>query len=242
MYFIISGEGSSDVGCDTENPGPLMNALKVLAGEVSDQEFRYEIISRTKLAEKNHSMKRFRKFMYMRGQKNPSPNQAEFAICAETLAQLAMEYGEDAGVVLFRDCDFPASVKDTDHYYKEQVKSIERGFSRAQFKNGVPMVPKTRSECWLLCCYQENPYSDCARFERLSGSDKSPNSAKKKLAEFFGCSESHIYEYVSGEDVKWDRIDCPSFLFFKKRFQHVVQRLSHLSTTFSEIETIMSNE
>lgn len=241
MFFIISGEGPSDVGCETNNPGPLLDALIVLAGEVSDLEFRYELISRSQISLNAKCSRESAKSIRMRGYKSNYPEHAMLFRFAEVLSRMALsKEDKDTGVVLFHDCDFTSAENNPDRYYKEQVASIESGFRSANFRNGVPMVPKTRSESWFLCHYQENPYSNCARFEALSGSDNSPKSGKKLLAAYFGCHESQIYERIHPDEIDWEQIDCPSFLFFKNRFQHVVERLSHVPTTMQESKTLMS--
>ena len=47
MFFYVSGEGNSDLGVDTTQPGPLMYALISLAETESEELFSYEIVSRS---------------------------------------------------------------------------------------------------------------------------------------------------------------------------------------------------
>ena len=51
MFFLITGEGNSDVGRETASPGPLICALETLAKTVTEEELIYEIFSRSALAE-----------------------------------------------------------------------------------------------------------------------------------------------------------------------------------------------
>jgi len=44
---------------------------------------------------------------------------------------------------------------------------------------GVAMIPKPKSEAWLLCALKNKPYESCEKLEDRSGNDDSPNSLKK---------------------------------------------------------------
>ncbi len=53
--------------------------------------------------------------------------------------------------VLFRDSDGTAS--SGRGLWEDKRKSIEDGFGEAGFDYGVPMIPKPKSEAWLLCAF-----------------------------------------------------------------------------------------
>lgn len=92
---------------------------------------------------------------------------------------------EDKGIaVLFRDCDGTRSTGNS--LWREKWDSMRRGFQRSGYSRGVPMLPKPKSEAWLLCAAKKSPYQNCAALEDLSGNDNSPNAAKKKLDAAFG--------------------------------------------------------
>ena len=96
-------------------------------------------------------------------------------------AAKALEQEKDDSVVavLFRDSDGTHS--SSRGLWKDKQESISRGFKIENFGNGVPMVPKPKSEAWLLCALKANPYQHCIGLENESGNDRSPNSLKKQL-------------------------------------------------------------
>lgn len=79
--------------------------------------------------------------------------------------------------VLFRDGDGTRSVPRAD--WERKVASIERGFELVSFDAGVPMVPRPKSEAWLLCALKPQAYTHCDSLEDAPGNDASPNSLKK---------------------------------------------------------------
>lgn len=242
MFFIISGEGNSDIGKSNEHPGPLVTCLEKLSEFVSDDTFCYDIISESELTARTKEITRDRKMMLLPGSKYKSRNLSHIRRLAHTLGYLAQKQ-KDAGALLFRDCDFTHSEISNPHeYYQDMVKSIETGFAMADgFKFGVAMVPKMRSETWLLAHYQKTPYMNSDRFEELPANDKAEHSAKAILAQFLNCSIGELYEHITPEDIDWDKIDCSSFLFFKKRFLYVLNSLSHQKAECTEADTLLSS-
>ena len=245
MHFLLMGEGASDLGSEN-NPGPLIVPLERLARDITGKEeegFPYGYVRKTQVenAAKSFEREQSRKKILLRGKKRKFATLASFERMATGLGLVALSSGKNTGAVFFHDCDYTRSeVSPSDKYYEQLVCSIERGFEQARFQCGVPMVPKPRSESWFLCHYQKHPYRNCRRFEDLPANDAARNSGKKKLAEFLGCPENQIYQKIEPEKVDWSRIDAPSFLFFKKRFQHVVERLTNRPFTYPEQETLMS--
>ena len=79
------------------------------------------------------------------------------------------------------------------------------------------------------------------RFEELPANDKAEHSAKAILAQFLNCSVGELYEHITPEDIDWDKIDCSSFLFFKKRFLYVLNSLSHQKAECTEADTLLSS-
>ena len=240
MYFVLSGEGNSDLGYSEEHPGVLVRLLEKLANDISDEDFGYEFATRSDLAAKIPKDSDSSRKMLLRGNRR----KYEFLITvqrqAEALARIALDF-DNTGAVFFHDCDYTQSeVNDAEKYYQQLVVSMEQGFNTVNYRNGVPMVPKPRSESWLLCHYQDTPYENCARFEDLPANDRAETSGKKQLARFFNCRESQIYEHINIEEIDWAKIDAPSFMFFKNRFQHVVERLTGQRVTMPETATMMT--
>ena len=239
MYFLVYGEGNSDIGFQGNNPGPLICALEKLAETVSEEVFSFDYVSRSELGDIAKSIPKDNKSMRIRGKMNSQPGIILVRRQAQALAIKAKAI-TDTGVVLFHDCDYSAKIKNGQRYYEEMVKAAQDGFKQAVFSNGVPMIPNPRSESWLLCHYQEEPYKNGNYFENLPANDSASGSGKNLLAQFFNCKISEVYRlHIQGEDIDWNRIAAPSFLFFKKRFLHVIQRITHQNITIPEAETLM---
>jgi len=238
MFFYVSGEGHSDVGVDTEHPGLLIDALRTLAESVSDEEFNYEIVPRLNLVKMAKCMPLNRKAMLYRGKKREDAGTFVVQKEAMALAKKAQE-DENAGAVFFHDCDYPNNVNG-ERYYRQMVRAVQSGFAMASsFRHGVPMIPKPRSESWLLCCYQKVPYMIDNYFEDVPANDTAAGSGKKLLASFFNCKVNEIYKHIHVNEIEWQRIKAPSFLFFKQRFIHVVEGLTHKPFTVPEEDTLM---
>ncbi len=119
--------------------------------------------------------------------------------------------------VLFRDGDgvraTPAS------QWQDKVNSMQRGFALVACQSGVPMVPRPKSEAWLLCALRPPGYANCAALEDASGNDASPTALKKQLAALCGGSNpsaAQQADWVITGTVDPLRIDMPSFNAFKQ--------------------------
>ena len=109
---------------------------------------------------------------------------AHFFKEARALARLAKEEAVNdrtpRGVVLFRDADGTRSTERG--LYEAKVKSICDGFMSEDFDFGVPMIPKPKSEAWLICALKSDAYQNCGVLEaELSGNDNAPEPAKARL-------------------------------------------------------------
>ncbi len=133
----------------------------------------------------------------------------------------------DCGAIYFKDMDF-SSNENRDKYYEALISAMHSGFDNADFRKDVPMVPKTRSESWMLCIVDKNAARK-SYYENLPGSDNSPNSGKKVLADALGCSEKENYTKLSGkiENYDWDILSAPSFVFFKNRLHVIAASILH---------------
>ena len=229
--FITCGEGTSDlyVARDGRQDGPLKIAVDKLLNSFwrDSHGFEFRAVGRNQLSKATKNQ-RPKLGAVVRGHKEKYPGLRSVAAFAACLAQMAQIEGDDWGVIFFEDLDFHADT-DIEDFYKAKIGAMHKGFDLAQFKKGVPMVPKPRSESWLLCYYQETPYEIGNYFENLAGSDQSLNSGKKRVARFFGVHENQIYGRIKEriDDIDWSRIDAPSFVFFKNRLHFVSAALLH---------------
>lgn len=236
MILLLSGEGPTDIG-----------SCAGMTGEASGANFdegpMAMVIDRLVTPIWNYSPKSTEAFVFIsesaldskskeiRGMSLPGTKKAKgtalFGKQARALARLAKERTADecpVGAVLFRDADGTRS--DPKTLWKDKHESIENGFAAEGFALGVAMVPKPKSEAWLLCAAQENPYNNCVRFEDVSGNDRSPNNAKDLLAEALGKTgktPDDICDLIDANVIDALRIDMPSYNHFRNRMEEVAR-------------------
>ena len=241
IRFLVSGEGGSDVGVTTDAPGPLVSAIRHVVEINVGEELEYAIVSRKDLQEKarpknGHDRKKLR----LRGARQENGKVVYMRAKAKALALLAGDEPE-RGAILFSDCDYThgeVSPSMTKKFFLDLVRAMEAGFHDAnEFRYGVPMVPRPRSESWFLCHYQRDPYTKT--YEDLPANDSSGGDGKHLLARFFNCNATvpEIYSHINPDEVNWGRINASSFLFFITRLQNVAERLAHRATMVLEKET-----
>ena len=131
-----------------------------------------------------------------------------------------MELNDAVVAVLFHDSDDTASAERG--LWDDKWRSMKAGFAEEGFSKGVPMIPKPKSEAWLLCALKENPYQACANLEDRSGKGMK-NELKKRLAGLGRtASREDLREIVNDRTVDIDRIDMPSFRKFRCRLEKVI--------------------
>jgi hypothetical protein len=93
------------------------------------------------------------------------------------------------------------------------------------------MIPKTRSESWLLCLLDSKGCAEVNYFEDLPMSDKSPNSGKKVLATLLKVPEDESYSCIEEkrDTFDWIGLQAPSFLVFRDRLKIVSAKLLNLN-------------
>jgi hypothetical protein len=240
MWFLASGEGPSDIGrckqydpcCDGDFvPGPMgLLADQVIEGrcEISaiSQGMMYAL---SKRALKKHS--KYPRAMRLRGRKRPAETVYYFhnaCVLAQHAKVLEVEQGQKVVAILFRDADGTHSAGRGERDAK--VQSMLDGFAFEGFVRGVPMVPKPKSEAWLLCALkQKEPYRHCGSLEDASGNDASPQSLKKQLASALGYAESvvpaaDLADLVSDRRVDAMKLSMPSFVEFRERLEQVIDQ------------------
>ena len=242
MILMLSGEGKSDMGQMMPGksgmvyePGPMAWIVDRLAKkcinysllDLQDQGAEcVQFVSERELMEHDRPSKPGSPLL--RGLKR-GHGTALFTRNAQVLGRLAKNLGrnrqEDVIAVLFRDADKTnACNADT---WEEKRQSIENGFALAEFHNGVPMVPRPKSEAWLLCALKNPPYQHCNALEEASGNDVSPRSLKKQLATVVG------HDPTTQEQADWVRtgridpecIEMPSFTVFRKALNRVLDNV-----------------
>lgn len=89
------------------------------------------------------------------------------------------------------------------------------------------MLPKPKSEAWLLCAGQTVQHSHAA-LEDISGNDDSPNSAKNKWEAFMGAPQNATAEadWCASNPQDWLNLPTmPSFRAFYERFDEVAKAI-----------------
>jgi hypothetical protein len=241
MYVLFSGEGPSDLGrcdlglarCDAADfqTGPMGWVVDQLIESFQGFEFSHiesgcvSFVSETYLAENKAPPTQKAR---LPGKKKPPETQYYFEN-ARALALAARTKSEEINgdkviAVLFRDSDGTASAGRGD--WENKRKSILAGFTEENYEYGVAMIPKPKSEAWLLCALKENPYQHCQPLEDESGNDNSPNSLKAQLAHALTgeVSAQHINDMLINQEINVHEIDMPSFNAFKENLQDVIQK------------------
>lgn len=246
MKLLISGEGKRDLGeCNNSqhqcsdgdfNPGPMAVWLAriweaLVHYNLLDTPEAVLYVSVTALAEKaKHSGKRMQS---LRGTKQVVET-GEFFNNAKHLGLIAKQLASDHAVpvmaVLFHDTDNKRSAPG--QLWQTKWDSMVNGFIATDFDFGVPMVPKPKSEAWLLCAGRTARHSH-AVLENISGNDKSPNSAKDQWDVFMGSPQTAASEaeWCATHPSDWQNLlTMPSFKAFYDRFHEVANAMLHPRT------------
>lgn len=231
MKLVLSGEGATDlgavrVGSNGEQfvPGPMALIVDKLLEHNHTSYSLIEsheaggdciaFIDETKLtlsAKKGPTL--LPGIKYGKGNSYYTKNAQCLGLHAKSISE--NEAGTPVIAVLFRDGDGTNS-KDE---WSKKINSMRRGFELVKFQTGVPMVPRPKSEAWIICALRTPAYSDCASLEDESGNDNSSNSLKDQLARLCGGlhpSAETQADWVREGKVDPSRIEMPSFSVFKE--------------------------
>jgi hypothetical protein len=243
MFFLFSGEGVSDMGSGKselavnqgENyfPGPMA----VIADHVIEKKLGFSAldtfccgyVSENLLSVRAVELKAAKKSLGLPGKKRGKETRYFFNN-ARVLSRISKEQetvrNDEVIAVLFRDSDETSSAGRG--LWEEKRQSMLDGFNEEDFSKGVPMIPKPKSEAWLICALKRNAYQNCQALENRSGNDNSPRSLKKELAKILGekVTPDLLCEKVR-KDVDIDQIEMPSFHSFRDRLEEIIQRRSH---------------
>ncbi len=241
MWLLLSGEGVSDMGqcipatdfC--ELPEFKAGAMAWFVDQCIELELGYSVmdcacirfIAKPKLAALSKSLADKKK-LRLSGTKQAKEtlyyrrNARALAIEAK---KLEAELKDSVVSVLFRDADGTQSSERGE--WQAKWDSMLDGFTDEAFERGVPMIPKPKSEAWLLCAVKNNPYQQCAALENESGNDDSPNALKKQLAVALNgqTSATELVDKITSRQIDVSRIDMPSLQAFKSRLHAVITHL-----------------
>jgi hypothetical protein len=231
MFLILSGEGRSDIGTSDQEIGPMTKLVDLLITKqieysLIDVNF-YAIFSEKDLAKK---AKEEIKPRSKKGRKHAYETRS-FHNNARALALLSHQKAQEIGgntpliLILFRDTD--GSVSSDRGIWKIKWEAMIAGFEAEQIFTGVPMIPKPKSEAWILCALEKR-YQNCAKLEDESGNDASPNPLKKQLEKHLGepGSRELINEKIDSGLIDLDKItDMDSLTKFTDRLNEVINSL-----------------
>lgn len=244
MILVLSGEGPTDIGASANqcspcsgadfSPGPMTVIVDQLLTprlgfSVLDLPERIYFVDETELCRR---MKALPNRMQPARSKKKASETGYFFGNAVALGAVTREIEaaaqDHAVAVLFRDCDGTRSAKTG--LWETKRKSMEDGFAFVRFERGVPMLPKPKSEAWLLCAASPPATGDCCSYEELPGNDSSPNAPKKKLDAFFNrhLSGSELCDWLTENPLDVERaVSMPSFQDFKMQLERAVDDLLH---------------
>jgi hypothetical protein len=229
MFLILSGEGSSDIGIDNDKIGPMTKLIdnwidRRIGYSLIDTQ-SYTIIPKQQLTDLAKQIRPLSR----KGKKQQSETHY-FYKNARALALLAHQKSQEIGddipliLVLFRDADGTASSDRGE--WEDKMRSILTGFEVEGVSTGVPMIPKPKSEAWILCALRNN-YQNCEKLEDESGNDDSPNSLKHQLEIYLGEPGTGILlnDKIDAGEIDIDRIDMHSMNRFKQKLNEVLNCL-----------------
>jgi hypothetical protein len=239
MIIVVSGEGPTDIGrCDNgagicDPPDYVLGAMGRFVDALVEPIWTYSPYdARTMHFVTEGTLARLSddaKIVTLPGKKKEQETGYFFknAYALGTYAAGIEEENEcETMAVLFRDADGTRSTQRG--LWEGKVKSMNLGFVAAGYPRGVPMVPKPKSEAWLLCAVQKHPYQNCIQFESISGNDRSPNNAKKQLEEALAPMEKthlDVPDMIGEASISPASIDMPSFNVFRERLEQIARKM-----------------
>lgn len=238
MIVVLSGEGSSDLGqCTTgqgqcRHPDFAHGPMTILVDKIVEEVFHnsllenapqtYVYLSEKFLQQLAQERKRAGSTFSLVGKKRDQET-GYFYINAWMLGEASLRHvagdGQVIGV-LFRDTD--GTRTSVNGLWESKLDSMLGGFDRSGLgTRGVPMLPRPKSEAWLLCAAQAPRYANCDALERRSGNDNSPNSLKDELSAVLqgdtSASSQSAWLTANGFDQSAIAQHMPSFNMFRTR-------------------------
>ena len=233
MILVLSGEGPTDIGTRRPKaagwefvPGPMAWIVDGLLERPSKLKYSWLNLQANGgdcicfLTETELSGLRGSKPQRLR-HREEKPGSQYFRMGAFLLGKYAKEIASERNspviAVFFRDADGTRSTLRTE--WEGKTASMKSGFLAAGFQSGVPMVPRPKSEAWMLCGLLKRQIANAGYnwLEDEPGNDASPNSLKARLAAHLGYNPSaeQQSEFVRSGQIDTEMIDLPSFTAFR---------------------------
>jgi len=241
MKLLISGEGPSDLGACNNAQGQCSDGdfnrgpMAVWLARLWEAMLHYNMLDTPEavvyVTEKALSQKAKESGVRMQRQRGKKQavetglyfsNAQQLGLMAQ---QLAGDQADTVMAVLFRDADGTRSAPG--QLWQSKWDSMVNGFASVAFEFGVPMLPKPKSEAWLMCAGKTAKHS-YAGLDAISGNDDSPNSAKKQWDAFMGSPQTAAQEAIwcAENPADWkNMLTMPSFKAFFDRFDKVAKSI-----------------
>src|SRR5487761_1955 len=231
MFFLLSGEGVTDMGaaqadipiCEGEDY--LVGPMAMIVAQIVEAQHHYSIfdgacgfVSKGVLVQRAREPKAAKKELRLPGKKRAKETRYFFnnaRLLSRISKEKATTLDDDVVGILFRDTDDTASAGRGS--WETKWQSMRDGFEEEEFERGVPMIPKPKSEAWLICALKSRPYQGCNALDDRSGNDKSPKSLKKELANLLQeeVTPGLLCEKVR-DSIDIRKITMPSFKAFRE--------------------------
>lgn len=243
MILLLSGEGATDIGQSARGgsclgkefqPGPMARLVEqllesclgyaILDHARQHDEVMLYFVDKSDLGRRARTLKN-PKSQFLTGLESRTGTlfhrKSAYAL-ALWAKEIEKEKNETVLAVFFRDSDGTQRCPRTNWHDKRD--SIIQRFKQAEFNRGVPMIPKPKSEAWLLCALRHN-YQHCESLEDESGNDNSPNNLKRQLEYHLGCQATREYlnELIVNGRIIARQIKMPSFEVFIKSLMQAAQ-------------------
>jgi hypothetical protein len=248
MILVLSGEGPTDIGTRQPKgpgwefvPGPMAWIIDRLLDK--RDRLDYSILELHAnggdcvrfLNEGELSALRPTRPIYL-PRSEDTPGSQYFRVGAILLGRhakaISIERRSPVIAVFFRDADGTRSTPRAE--WQSKFNSMQRGFKDVDLLSGVPMVPRPKSEAWMLCglLKRGNAGRNCNALERKPGNDASPKSLKALLAKHLGFepSSEQQSQLIRSGQIDPEMIDLPSFSAFRneldRAYANAVQPLN----------------
>lgn len=238
MFILFSDEGITDLGVGkTDAPvcqgdDYFAGPIAIMADRVLELSLGYSAleigscgyVSEHQLSNRAVELKAAKKALGLPGKKRGKETRYFFNN-ARALSRIAKEhevkYKDVVVAVLCRDADGTASAGRG--LWSEKHQSMLDGFKEENYSRGVPMIPKPKSEAWLICAMKKTAYQNCGKLEARSGNDHSPRPLKAEFEKILGGKVTPQLLVDKARAIEIGRINMSSFRSFRERFEEVLR-------------------
>jgi hypothetical protein len=202
MIVFASGEGVTDIG-NSNIAGPMRKLMDFKIKEKCNIEYEFEIISKRDL-KNNKTLK-----LPSKKDKTLNLERGYFFKNTYCLSKIIKDKlkGKEIELLLvafFRDSDTTKQKE-----WRKKYNSIIDGFKIGQCEQGVPMLPKTSSEVWLLSSIlKSHKMENGKNLEEIGDRDYLKTELKKKINNEDINDYSFNFSNISSEILSYSQFEC----------------------------------